>query len=139
MTTFLFLAVALVICIVLFYHIEMSHRRQDAAYKAQQAEQPEQSETDYERPNVFYSKDIQIVSEPNYLVPPFRFDDIYLMKVEAKNNLVFVWFFIQADLISIQINDSQLHNEVIRLETAQQRTTPIDLVEDYLFGKNILK
>jgi hypothetical protein len=105
----------------------------------EQSKQPEQNIPEHERPNVYYSKDIQIVSEPNYLVPPFRFDDIYLMKVEAKDNLVFVWFFIQANLISIQINDSQLHNEVIRLETAQQKTTPIDLVEDYLFGKKILK
>lgn len=138
MTTFLFLAAALVFCIWLFLYLDRLHRKQDTAYKAEQSE-PEQNSPEPERPNVYYSKDIRIVSEPNYLVPPFRFDDIYLMKVEANDNLVFVWFFIQANLISIQINDSQLHNEVIRLETAQQRTTPIDLVEDYLYGKKILK
>lgn len=136
MTTFLFLAVALVICIWLFFYLDRTHRRQDAAYKAQQAEQPEQSETDYERPNVYYSKDIQIVSEPNYLTPPFKFDDAIMSTVQSivDDSIVFSFLF-DGNAVSILIKDSAVRNEIINCELSESK----NIIVEYLKNKNILK
>lgn len=148
MTTFLFLGVALVICIWLFLYLDKSHRRQDAAYKAQQAEQHEQSETDYERPNVYYSKDIQIVSEPNYLTPPYLYSDAQRMTVELLQDFTVLFCcLIDGNLLSIQVKDVTLYSLIECCEkeildnppSSKHRTKPIDIITDYLFGVKIFK
>jgi hypothetical protein len=102
----------------------------------EQAEQPEQSTTDYERPNVFYSKDIQIVSEPNYLVPPFKFDDAIMSTVQSivDDSVVFSFLF-DGNAVSILIKDSAVRNEIINCELNESK----NIIVEYLKNKNILK
>jgi hypothetical protein len=109
--------------------------------KAKQSapEQPEQNSAEPERPNVYYSKDIQIVSEPAYLTPPYKISDTYLMKVEKKLYSVSVYFFIEANIVSIEISDNLLLNEIRNFEQGVHNTEPLLLAQGYLISKKILK
>ena len=90
--------------------------------ESQQAEQPEQSTTDYERPNVFYSKDIQIVSEPNYIVPPYRISEMTFLSIEFKQ-FILVNFAIGQDCVSISISDLEFISRIVEIQSDTEESS----------------
>lgn len=127
--------------LVYVFAIEKRPNRENTS---QQSEQPEQSETDYERPNVYYSKDIQIVSEPNYIVPPYRINEITFLSIEVKR-FILVNFAIGQDCVSISISDLQFISRIVEIQSdAEESSISIkksieNACLSHLQNKNILK
>jgi len=144
MTIFTFIIIAVSVTSSIMFFIKLAKLvkavNADIKNKAEQPEQPEQNSPEPERPNVYYSKDIQIVSEPAYLTPPFRRSELKRMTVEClQGNVVLFSFFFNGNLVSIQISDNVLLNEIINFEEGKHQSEPLILAKAYLMDKKILK